>query len=293
MLNPRWLQTFCSLVEIGSFTRTAEKLFMTQSGVSQHVRKLEDQLGVELLIREHKAFSLTEAGRRLYSDGRALLVSLENLQVSVGEDPSHAGEVRIMSPGSVGLSLYPQLLDLQVDYPKLVIDYRFAPNDDIEAAVAEDAIDIGLMTRPPERPEIRGEPLGEEPLLLVMPVEYAPTWQNLTTLGFIDHPDGHYHARKLISDNFEEFESTHQLTKRGFSNQIGLILEPVSRGLGFTVLPRYAVEAFPNPAAIASYPLAKPVSEPLFLVGQARKQRPRRVGTITDKIRKLVDLNTF
>ena len=41
MLNPVWLKTFVTLIETGHFTKTAEKLFMTQPGVSQHIAKLE------------------------------------------------------------------------------------------------------------------------------------------------------------------------------------------------------------------------------------------------------------
>ncbi len=65
MINTLWLRSFCTLVELKHFTRTAERLHMTQSGVSQQIRKLEEQLGVVLLKRQGKTFSLTEAGERL------------------------------------------------------------------------------------------------------------------------------------------------------------------------------------------------------------------------------------
>ena len=52
MLNPQWLRTFQTLVDIGHFTRTAEMLNMTQPGVSQHIRKLEQACGYNLLNRE-------------------------------------------------------------------------------------------------------------------------------------------------------------------------------------------------------------------------------------------------
>jgi DNA-binding transcriptional LysR family regulator len=56
MINHIWLKTFCTLVDVSHFTKTAEKLFMTQSGVSQHIKKLEKQLDSQLLIREGKTF---------------------------------------------------------------------------------------------------------------------------------------------------------------------------------------------------------------------------------------------
>ena len=52
MLNAQWLETFTALSETGSMTRTAAALNMTQPGVSQHVKKLEAQLGTPLLRRD-------------------------------------------------------------------------------------------------------------------------------------------------------------------------------------------------------------------------------------------------
>lgn len=72
MINPIWLRSFCTLVEVGHFTRTSERLNMTQSGVSQHIRKLEEQLEQVLLNRHGKRFTLTEAGERLYREGARL-----------------------------------------------------------------------------------------------------------------------------------------------------------------------------------------------------------------------------
>ena len=66
MINPIWLDTFITLVETGNFTRTAEQRFMTQPGVSQHIKKLEDVCNCELVIRLGKGIQLTEQGQRVY-----------------------------------------------------------------------------------------------------------------------------------------------------------------------------------------------------------------------------------
>ncbi|KZX75938.1 hypothetical protein A3715_13940 [Oleiphilus sp. HI0009] len=66
MLNPTWLKTFITLVDTGHFTQTAEKLFMTQPGVSQHVNKLEEACGHDLIKRNNKSFAITEQGRLVY-----------------------------------------------------------------------------------------------------------------------------------------------------------------------------------------------------------------------------------
>jgi DNA-binding transcriptional LysR family regulator len=281
MINTIWLRSFCTLVDVGHFTRTAERLNMTQSGVSQHVSKLEEQMGVALLARQGKQFTLTDAGERLYAEGRMIVMALSTIEQRVGEDPAFEGEIRVMSPGSVGLKLYPHFITFQQQHPKLVIDYRFAPNSDVENAIAEDLVDIGFMTRASTLMEVECRPVATEPLLLVMPASFTkPSWEDLVRLGFIGHPDGAHHAGLLLAANFPEFQHSNLFEKKGFSNQIGLILEPVSMGLGFTVLPAHAVEAFKKPELIRYHRLANPVSETIYLGVLRHKPIANRITTV-------------
>lgn len=287
MINPVWLRSFCTLVETGHFTRTAENLHMTQSGVSQHVRKLEEHLGQPLLIRQGKSFSLTSTGDRLYIEGRKLITSLENLEKRVALDPTYEGIVKVASPGSLGLKLYPHFLKLQKRYPKLVIDYRFAPNSEVEKLIAENKVDIGLMTCLSTLQEVNLKAIAEEELLLVTPSSIEqPNWERLMELGFIDHPDGSYHAGQLLSVNYPEFQNSNQFKKTGFSNQINLILEPVSMGLGFTVLPSNAVGAFKESEKVNIHFLSNKVSETLYLGTHTQKFIPNRVNTVISEARK-------
>lgn len=287
MINPIWLRSFCTLVEVGHFTRTAQRLNMTQSGVSQQVHKLEDQLGQSLLVRQGKQFTLTDAGERLYQEGVVLLRSLLELEQRITDDPEFEGTVRIVSPGSIGLKLYRALLLLQQQHPALVIDYRFAPNDEVEKRLADNKADIGFMTRPSNMSEVSFKPLAEEALLLVTPKQVTnPSWSQLLALGFIDHPDGAYHAGLLLGANYAEFEHCSQFKKSGFSNQINLILEPVSMGLGFTVLPSHAVAAFSQGDNIAIHPLENQISEVLYLGFHSNQLLPNRVKTVIAEAKK-------
>ncbi|GAA0424439.1 LysR family transcriptional regulator [Cocleimonas flava] len=299
MINPVYLRSFCTLVEVEHFTRTAERLHMTQSGVSQHIHKLEEQLGRPLLIRQGKRFTLTDAGELLYKEAREIILSLSNLEQRVKEDHAFEGVVRIMLPGSVGLKLYPHLLYLQQQHPKLVIDYRFAPNSDIEKAISNNDIDIGFMTSPSNHADVNINAVAEEELLLVTPGNFlTPDWEQLLELGFIDHPDGAYHAGLLLGANYPEFQHSNQFKKKGFSNQISLILEPVSRGFGFTVLPAFAVENFQNTLQnslkntiqksqlIKTHRLSNPISETLYLGTNRSKSLPNRVNTVIEEAKK-------
>ncbi|MEH6457656.1 MAG: LysR family transcriptional regulator [Cocleimonas sp.] len=287
MINPIWLRSFCTLVEVGHFTRTAENLNMTQSGVSQHVRKLEEHVGQPLLIRQGKKFTLTNTGDRLYQEGHKLILSLTDIEKRVGLDSAYEGIVKVASPGSLGLKLYPHLLELQKHYPKLVIEYHFAPNSDLEKMIAEHKVDIGLMTSLSTMGEVSLKPIAEEVLLLVTPSGILkPDWDQLVELGFIDHPDGAYHAGQLLSANYSEFQNSNQFKRSGFSNQISLILEPVSMGLGFTVLPSHAVGAFKACDKVKIHRLTNEVSETIYMGTHMNKFTPNRVNTVISEIDK-------
>jgi DNA-binding transcriptional LysR family regulator len=266
MINHIWLKTFCTLVNVGHFTKTAEKLFMTQSGVSQHIKKLEKQLDTLLLVREGKTFSLTGAGYQLHKKGLALLRSSDALETLIRQDDAYVGTVKIASPGSVGLKLYSHLLDLQQHHPELVIDYRFAPNKTIEQDLLEQRLDLGLMTQLTNRSNLLSEKIAEDPLVLVTSSKVKSiSWKILIEIGFISHPDAAHHGGQLLSENFSEFKDVEQFQHKGFSNQISLILEPVSKGLGFTVLPLFAAMAYQQQNLIKIHRLKTPVSETLYL----------------------------
>ena len=277
MISLPWLKTFCTLVEVGHFTQTADKLFMTQSGVSQHIKKLEQQLETPLLHREGKTFSLTDAGKKLYKHGEKLLKNSQELKALIKQDDAHIGTVKIASPGSIGLKLYPYLLDIQQAQPRLTIDYVFSPNNQIEKELIDRKIDIGLTTRLPNNSKLRYQEIALEPLVLITEKSIKSiSWKDLMELGFIGHPDAEHHAGLVLGANFAEFEHTEQFKHKGFSNQISLILEPVSRGLGFTVLPLHAVNAFHNQESISVHSLKKPVNEALYLCNNKQALAPKR-----------------
>jgi LysR family nitrogen assimilation transcriptional regulator len=281
MINHIWLKTFCTLVNVGHFTKTSEKLFMTQSGVSQHIKKLEKQLDSQLLIRQGKTFSLTGAGYQLHQKGLALLRSSDELETLIRQDEAYVGTVKIASPGSVGLKLYSHLLDLQQHHSKLVIDYRFAPNKTIEQDLIDQHLDLGLMTQLTSKSNLLSEKIAEDPLVLVTSSKIKTiSWDSLIEMGFISHPDAAHHGRQLLRENFTEFEHIEQFYCKGFSNQISLILEPVSKALGFTVLPLFAAKAYQPQHLIKIHPLKTSVSESLYLCVNRQSIETNRTQSI-------------
>ncbi len=292
MINQQWLHTFLTLVEVGHFTKTAEKLYMTQSGVSQQIKKLEEQVGVPLLNRIGKRFELTREGEALHQFGCKRRQEEDQLYRELQFDDPHKGECRIACSGAMATFLYPHLLERQKAHPELVIAIEAAPNDLIIQNILRNAVDLGIITQPSPALELEYDALGFESLCLVLPSNYAHQvlhFDDLKTLGFIDHPDGSHYASRLLSANFKEaFHSVGKIRKRGYINQIGQILVPVSAGLGFTVLPETAVRHFELQSLLYVAPLKVPIRDELFLVRKRHRALPKRYDWFEGKIKDLV-----
>ncbi|WP_136255726.1 LysR family transcriptional regulator [Onishia niordana] len=284
MLQPQWLRTFEALVELGNFTRAAERLDLTQAAVSQHIKHLEARLG-PLLLRQPRGLELTPAGHALLDYQREMQAADQRLKQRLAGDDAFQGELSLITPGSIGLAIYPHLLALQHEAPGLAIRHRFAPTAEVIDAVLDNRAELGLATQRPEDPRLTVSLFAKEALELVVPagVEIAG-WGDLERLGFIDHPDGHDMATRLLSRRFPGNPGVGRLPRHGFTNQIGLILEPVAQGLGFSVLPRFAREAYPHPEAIRVVQGEPTVVDSLWLLHRAEWPLSARASRAVERL---------
>lgn len=284
MINPQWLRTFSALIEQGSFTRCAEYLDLTQAAVSQHVQKLEERLG-PLLIRRARQLELTPAGRALLDYCAEVNAADQRLHARLGAQDETHGEVGLVCPGSIGLLLYPMLLELQQENPGLAMRQRFAPDQEVLEAVLDNRFELGLTTLKPDDPRLSVSRFAEEPLELIVPATASVArWDDLQRIGFIDHPDGRAMATRLLSRYYPDAPGVSSLPCHGFINQISLILEPVARGLGFTVLPRYARLAFANAGQIKVIQGNLLVKDTLWLLHRAEWPLSSRAALVVQRL---------
>lgn len=285
MYNPQWLKSFAMLAELGSFTQTAEQLGITQAAVSQHVRHLEDRLG-PLLIRKVRQIDLTPAGRILLEYCQDIEQANNKLHLCLSGADAESGDIRLISPGSIGLLMNPILLDLQLANPGLVIRHRFAPDREILEAILQNQYELGLLTFKPDDPRIVAERFVEEPLELVVPAgAQACSWNDLMQLGFIDHPDGQAMATRFLSRRFPGNPGIRNIPCHGYINQICLILEPVARGLGFTILPHGARQSFHAQEAIDVVECGVSVVDTLWLIHRAEWPLSARASNAVNYVR--------
>lgn len=163
-------RAFVCTVEHGSFTKAAELLHYSQSGVSRMIADLEKEWNLTLLERSRTGVRLTSDGARLLPYAKSLCAEYQKLQMQV--DDLHgvqSGLIRIGTFSSVATHWLPNIIRaFQKDYPG--IDYELLLGDytEIETWIAEGRVDCGFL-RLPTRPEFETIPLQKDRLLAILP----------------------------------------------------------------------------------------------------------------------------
>ncbi|MDV7141721.1 LysR family transcriptional regulator [Tropicimonas sp. TH_r6] len=247
MLNATWIETFTVLAEERHFTRAAARLNMTQPGVSQHLRKLEGQLGHSLISQDGKNFTLTAAGETIRDLGLSRRAEERALRDAIALDSPDVGEVRVACAGSFATLLYPRAIELMQKSSRLAIHVEAAPQARVLSGVLEGRFDLGVIAEDPRHPRIEAQRIGQEELCLVLPAgtDGPVRFDDLEALGLVAHPDVFGYINDLFPLNFPDaFSGADRLHIRTQVNQIGQIPAPVARGVGYTLLPRSGFSAF-------------------------------------------------
>ncbi|PIE55493.1 MAG: hypothetical protein CSA35_00650 [Dethiosulfovibrio peptidovorans] len=141
------LRTFCLLVEEGSFTKTAEKIYLSQPSVSQHIAALEKEYDIALFNRKGRSLSLTPEGNALYT------LALEVLQ-KTDSIPNRLKEMQALRFGklALGVSTYvgthilpPLIARFQSQYPEIAITVLTGSDLELHEMLRKGIIEIALL----------------------------------------------------------------------------------------------------------------------------------------------------
>lgn len=235
-------------------------------------------------MRRPRAHELTPAGNAFLDYCNEVVQAERRLNIRLTDADAHHGEVGLTTPGSVGLAIHPALLALQAKHPGLVIRHRFAPDPEIIEALLDKNYDFGIVTVRPDDPRFAASEFADEVLELVVPAgEHVNGWNDLVRLGFIEHPDGPAMASRLFSRSFPGNPGVRSLPRHGYINQVGLILDAVARGFGFTVIPRHARLSFANADAIHVALSGEPY--PLWLIQRTEWPLPTCAAFVLGELR--------
>src|SRR5713101_8470693 len=169
-LEIRHLRYFLAVAEAGSFSRAADRLGISQPNVSQQMRDLETALRVALFQRRGKRILLTSAGLIFQEHARAILRQIENFLEELNTEPGqmrgalHLGVVPILN-----VALMPQLLGMFASgHPGISLNIEEISSTEIETALEEGRMDVGLGFLTRHSPNLRYERLCNDEFALIV-----------------------------------------------------------------------------------------------------------------------------
>ncbi|MEA4969727.1 MAG: LysR family transcriptional regulator [Candidatus Pelethousia sp.] len=246
-MNLQKYMAFVRVVEYGSFTKAAQMLNYSQSGISRMISDLEQEWGVTLLERGRAGARLTSDGLKLLPFAKNMCEAYRELQARVEElSGLQSGLIRIGTFSSIATHWLPNIIkEFQKDYPNM--DYELLLGDyvEIENWILEGRVDCGFL-RLPARPELETVFLEQDKLLVVLPEGHpmagcaAFPVKALCDYPFMLLEKG---AKSDVSEMFERYgiaPNVHFTTWDDYA-----ILSMVESGLGISILPQLILRRIP------------------------------------------------
>ncbi|WP_373233058.1 LysR family transcriptional regulator [Cohnella sp.] len=261
-LEGRFFVTFLSVLQEGSFSRSAEKLGYVQSTVTAHIQQLELACGQKLFNRMPRGVQPTEAGNTLAEYARQFrqLGTLLEEQMTRLEEPR--GEVRLQTMESFCVTrLGKFLLKFFADFSEVSLRLETGFQEDIVEAALRHAIDYGIVPRDPGRDDLLFEPLITEPMVFVASRKLAehanqadlPTLARERVIGF-----GPRCLYQTVAGSLLEEQGLRGVDHIEFPST-ELIRQMISYGRGIAFLPRAAVQDQLESGDFAELNLIEPV----------------------------------
>lgn len=277
------LQTFVVAATTENFHQTAEILFIAQPTVTQHIRTLEKELGIELFVRVGKRVKLTPAGKRYLPHAKALMAEWQKgmEDLLAWRQGYHDILQLAVSPIIARTSLPHLIRRFTKKYPEVDVSIRIAESEDIGSMVQSGKADIGLSRMIPGEFQLTTYLIAEDPVVLTVPLNGGdmegplPDWEEeLQSKRLLTHNHPGYWDELLLS-----------LRQRGLSIRTMVVTEVditkhlIEEGLGVSFLPLSAVtrELFENRFIQIETPgLSLPIAASYLVLPKFAPSQPAR-----------------
>ena len=289
---------FVRVAELGSFTRASVALAIAQPALSRQIRLLEVELRQNLLLRNGRGVTLTEAGRLMLEHGRGILHQVERAREDLGRARGAlAGRVTVGLPPSLArLLTVPISRAFRQQLPAAALSITEGLSISMQEWLQNGRLDIALLYNPPTSSELETVHLMDEELFAVSPRTDAS--------GDVAEPIALLQlARQLLvvpsRPNALRMLLERQMADIGCQPRIAMeidgvpaILDLVSEGVGYAVLPGHAVQTSAHPQRYLLHPITEPrVVGQVYLVTSARRAstltQQAMVGLIRDLVTQL------
>lgn len=290
-IDPNCFKSFIAASETLNYTHAAAQIGLTQSGISQHIGRLEEQLGTNLFIRVGKKLHLTSAGKELKNFIELYNDSIGNLfeRLNVNEN-SPKGRVFYAMPESCLLSPHFSMLlqSRKKHFPLIDLNVQLMPSEAVFDRLIKNEIDFGFVTKKIASLDIEVYPFCEEEYVLVTSNEITPplSLKDLKKLSWIDYPGADVIFECWSAHYFPKESNLNwrTLNKSGDFNSIHAALPMLEHGEAATVLPFHCIEKLLNNEQVKIHFRKKtsPCKNMIYVINLKDTRLSKRVLTVVD-----------
>jgi DNA-binding transcriptional LysR family regulator len=237
------IRAFLAVAELGSFSQAAEQLHVTQPAVSKRIRQLEASMKTSLFDRIGKRSILTPNGIAFRPHAERILNELQAYRSGLSrQEATPSGSLTLATSHHIGLHRLPQVLrDFKISYPKVDLDLHFMDSEDACAAIANNELELAVVTLP-ETPDegLDCEPVWIDQLLAVLAVDHPLAGSDaIEPADLLQHPAilpsvGTF-TRRIINTLFAGQRGELKIILE--TNYLETIKVMVAANLGWSILP--------------------------------------------------------
>lgn len=250
-MNIRQLEYFISVAESLSFTKTAEKFYISQTAITQQIKALEDQLQVTLLTRSKRQVKLTPAGNVFLNEARNIIKNIDDAVYrtqQVGNGFSGTLNLGIMI-GYEKNKLPQYLKEFSNTYPNVSIDIHRDGETELLELVKNNVVDLAFVINPEDQPlnEFKYKSVEMNSLIALLPIDHPLSNKSSIDLAELQHENfifvketgDKYGQKSMIQNRYREAGFVPNVVQR--SNDISTILLMVASHMGISILPSFCV----------------------------------------------------
>src|SRR5580698_11368704 len=255
------LKSFVAVAEQLSFIRAARLLHLSQSALSEQIQKLEEELGVPLLIRDRRSVKLTAAGIVFLAEARATLArakqAVERVQKAARGE---IGRLRIGFVSSAALEIVPGIVvAFRSQFPAVSLDLTNLRTSSQVKGLISESIDVGFVRLPLSHDQLTIRVIHREPFVVVLP--HGHPLANETQIQLVQLQNEHFvaYGRRWAPGFYDAV--IQMCTQEGFSPEIVqetgemyTAIALVAAGVGIAILPRSVVRAQPRNVVMKQLP---------------------------------------
>lgn len=238
----RHLRYLSAVVEHGSFTRAAQALHVSQPALSQQIRQLEEQLGVQLLDRSGKSVRATDAGATYLSYVHRAFREIDAAGRAARDvNDLSSGRLRLgFTPSFSGYLIAPLARRFREKYPGITLDLLALSQDEIEAALADDKLDCAIAFWASSATGIASQPLHTERLSLIARHDHAVMATDVIDIACVESQEmvllsESFATRQTIDKHFKQHGIKPKVVIE--TSSMTTLIELVRSGSLVTVLP--------------------------------------------------------